>query len=176
MSDDEDEDDNDPKQLAANEGGAAGISAAEAAEAIAFREQQKGTPPKPVKSPVPVEAANGSGNFPKLTPQNLERLLRAKYQNGDEADGEEGEAVEGGQQQQQQTAAPGGPPQYVEHFKAPRGKMVAVPIRVEPKVYFANGSQSLLKSSLGAMLIWFPGTERTFLVSRTTIWAYAKES
>lgn len=122
VSDDEGDDENDPQQVTMDEGNVIGVSAQEAAEAKAFREQNK-------DSDQPRTSSSGqvTQNFPKLTPQNLERLLKAKYQQGEDSD----------EEREQQKTSSG--IQFVNNFQAPKGKLVSVPIRIEPKVYFANG-------------------------------------
>lgn len=136
VSDDEGDDENDPQQVTLDEGGVAGVSASEAAEAKAYREQHKNSPSNTGAAPSAVNVRSTQNqNFPKLTPKNLERLLKAKYQQG------EGDDSEGSDQDAQQAAAKTSSGiQFVNSFRAPRGKMVSVPIRIEPKVYFANGS------------------------------------
>lgn len=130
VSDDEDDDENDPQQVTYDESQVAGISAVEAAEARAYREQHKSDSPLQSLQPA---SATGEQNFPKLTPQNLERLLKAKYH-------------QDGEDEQANRAPPPVSPglQFVQSFTAPKGKQIAVPIRVEPKVYFANGMSSLV--------------------------------
>ncbi|PWN34259.1 putative VTC4-vacuolar transporter chaperone [Meira miltonrushii] len=78
--------------------------------------------------------------FTKLTPNNIKRLWRAKYSR--DADGEDGD------DEDDQDGAPSTARtvpardeeenrEYVNSFHAAPGKKVSVPIRIEPKVYFA---------------------------------------
>ncbi|SPC62169.1 probable VTC4 - Vacuolar Transporter Chaperone [Ustilago sp. UG-2017b] len=84
--------------------------------------------------------------FSKLTPKNIQRLWKTKGSSHDhdedghtdaEADDEDDRvrrALEG-----QDEEVPRGPNvEYVTDFHAQPGKKVSVPIRIEPKVYFAN--------------------------------------
>ncbi len=84
--------------------------------------------------------------FSKLTPKNIQRLWKTKghshehddeHTDADEADDEDDpvrRALEG-----QDEEVPRGPNvEYVRNFHAQPGKKVSVPIRIEPKVYFAN--------------------------------------
>lgn len=109
--------------------------------------------------------------FAKLTPQNLERLLKAKYANEHQkaaANGSDDVAAE-----DPDTGAPADPSasnvtlkrtEYVNSFRAPKGKLVSVPIRIEPKVYFANG-QSIRLDKIDKIANMRFESERTFLVS-----------
>ncbi|KAJ9476137.1 Vacuolar transporter chaperone 4 [Pseudozyma hubeiensis] len=88
--------------------------------------------------------------FSKLTPKNIQRLWKTKgsshqhgdgHHTGDEADDDDDDeddrvrrALEGEDEE-----VPRGPNvEYVREFHAQPGKKVSVPIRIEPKVYFAN--------------------------------------
>ncbi|KIS65853.1 putative vacuolar transporter chaperone [Mycosarcoma maydis] len=85
--------------------------------------------------------------FSKLTPKNIQRLWNTKgssHEHADDANTDAGEAddeddpvrraLEG-----QDEEVPRGPDvEYVRDFYAQPGKKVSVPIRIEPKVYFAN--------------------------------------
>ncbi|CEH15418.1 Protein involved in vacuolar polyphosphate accumulation, contains SPX domain [Ceraceosorus bombacis] len=66
--------------------------------------------------------------FSKLTPANLKRLWRAKNSRAGR-DEEEPRGLGAG-------PAPG--VEYVTNFRAQPGKKVSIPVRIEPKVYFAN--------------------------------------
>ena len=94
------------------------------------------------EGPVSQKPVRAQEIFPKLTPANLHKLLGAKYsreQGANEA------AAEG--------AADGGDPsgfqlvpgriEYVRSFRAQPGKRVAIPVRVEPKVFYANERTTL---------------------------------
>ncbi|EST06826.1 VTC domain protein [Kalmanozyma brasiliensis GHG001] len=81
--------------------------------------------------------------FSKLTPTNIQRLWKTKgssHEHHSDLEDEEDEddrirrALEG-----QDEEVPRGPNvEYVRSFTAQPGKKVSVPIRIEPKVYFAN--------------------------------------
>jgi hypothetical protein len=86
--------------------------------------------------------------FTKLTPANLRRLWRAKNARdgadvGGDDDDEEAEAdararaaLEG--RDEEEPSGSRAPVEYVTNFHAQPGKKVSIPVRVEPKVYFAN--------------------------------------
>ncbi|PWN47838.1 putative VTC4-vacuolar transporter chaperone [Violaceomyces palustris] len=87
----------------------------------------------------------------KLTPKNLQRLWKGKMPRSDEHDDEILEeeeeeddpvrrALEGRDEEEPRSYGSGPPPgvEYVTNFTAQPGKKVSIPIRVEPKVYFAN--------------------------------------
>ncbi len=89
--------------------------------------------------------------FSKLTPNNISRIWRAKYardssgnsQAGgdeDEDDEDEDERIRAQLEGRDEEDAP--PPragvEYVNNFHAQPGKKVSIPVRIEPKVYFAN--------------------------------------
>ncbi|PWZ01240.1 putative VTC4-vacuolar transporter chaperone [Testicularia cyperi] len=83
--------------------------------------------------------------FSKLTPKNIQRLWKTKgssiehddgHTDGEEDDADDPirRALEG-----QDEEVPRGPNvEYVTEFSAQPGKKVSIPIRIEPKVYFAN--------------------------------------
>lgn len=77
--------------------------------------------------------------FPKLTPANLHKLLDTKYNRDRDAGLNEPsqEADPSG------FAAQPGRIEYISSFRAQPGKRVAVPVRVEPKVFFANERTTL---------------------------------
>lgn len=106
---------------------------------------------------------NGPAYFAKLTPGNLRKMLKAKAKKtmsrhsdicpeDSGARANEADVSDGGSDLEDEgpkvvgaTAPRADGVEWIRHFRAPKGKRVAVPVRVEPKVYFA--------------------TERTFLVS-----------
>ncbi|PWN92510.1 putative VTC4-vacuolar transporter chaperone [Acaromyces ingoldii] len=86
--------------------------------------------------------------FTKLTPKNIKRLWRAKYsrdgtsEHDADADGDdelEDEIAARRLQGRDEEEEPTMPlrPEYVTSFQAPSGKKVSLPIRIEPKTYFA---------------------------------------
>jgi hypothetical protein len=169
ISEAEDEDDvGQPTQIAeSNEGLHSGLppDALEAArEAKAFREKQIEEDKKKNQAEAGESSSeqqqqqqqrqrNGKAvveTVAKLTPQNLQRLLRDKYgqgENGEAPSGEEGaeDADEGaaGQEGEGQRRI-----DYVSSFRAQGSKRIAVPVRVEPKVYFANERTYLVSQPL----------------------------
>ncbi len=141
VSDDEDSEDNRQRGQAEDEAAWADLPPEAAAEAKAYRLQNAaaGASEGPAAASRPVKAQE---IFPKLTPANLHKLLGAKYSR-DQATNEA--AAEG--------AADGGDPsgfqsvpgrmEYVSSFRAQPGKRVAIPVRVEPKVFYANERTTL---------------------------------
>lgn len=80
--------------------------------------------------------------FTKLTPKNIKRLWRAKYSRDADADADEEADDEEDETRAERTrTAPARDEEetreYINSFHAPGGKKVSVPIRIEPKVYFA---------------------------------------
>lgn len=86
--------------------------------------------------------------FPKLTPANLSKLLDSKYET--ERDRGLNEAAAEGQD----TLNPSGISlrpgriEYVSSFRAQAGKRIAIPVRVEPKVFYANERTSEFRASM----------------------------
>lgn len=92
--------------------------------------------------------------FTKLAPSNIRRLFRSKYSrdgtgsragdDDDEEDDEEHERIRRalmGRDEEEPRGSGSGPPpgvEYVTSFRAPAGTKVSIPVRIEPKVYFAN--------------------------------------
>ena len=143
LSEDEDEDEDALRAVATDESGAVGLpedarSAAE--EAKKFRETHK----EETKSSTQEEANGFVEQFAKLTPQNLERLLKAKYESGPPAD----RVVEDDPLVEPPNSSTIKVPEYVTSFRAQPGKRVVVPIRIEPKVYFANERTYLVSFGL----------------------------
>lgn len=155
LSDDEDDqqDDLQPRAVGKDETLITGIPAnmaSQAEEAKASRE--KAREKERSDSGKTAEASNEAHQnarkepqFAKLTPQNLERLLQAKYQSEQKA---KQDAEAANQEMENGAVDPTGSgatvrtPEYVNSFRAPSGKLVSVPIRIEPKVYFANGESA----------------------------------
>lgn len=78
--------------------------------------------------------------FTKLSPNNIKRLWRAKYsRDGEDEDGDDEDDQNGAPSTSR--AAPARDEEetreYLNSFHAAPGKKVSVPIRIEPKVYFA---------------------------------------
>lgn len=73
--------------------------------------------------------------FPKLTPANLVKLLESRYdREGDRGLNESGEADPNASG----FSVRPGRTEYVSSFRAQQGKRIAIPVRVEPKVFYAN--------------------------------------
>jgi hypothetical protein len=150
VSEPEEEDEYDyfgqPTEVAKDDGVYSGLppDAQDAArEARAFRESMAGEEDKgkeaEVKEPQQRRDGKAADTATKLTPQNLRRLLKDKYgqgENGDAREGQEGEEEE--DDLAGDRGANGRKVDYVTSFRAQGGKRISVPVRVEPKVYFAN--------------------------------------
>lgn len=89
--------------------------------------------------------------FSKLAPSNIKRFWRSRYSRDDSAsqadDREEDDederirrALEGRDEEEPRGTGYGPPSnvEYVNSFRAPAGTKISIPVRVEPKVYFAN--------------------------------------
>ncbi|EGG03659.1 uncharacterized protein MELLADRAFT_49481 [Melampsora larici-populina 98AG31] len=88
----------------------------------------------------------------KLTPGNLRKMLKVKakklrsrnavesgsQENHADASDAESDLADEGPKVVGATAPRESGVEWIRHFQAPRGKRVAVPVRVEPKVYFAT--------------------------------------
>lgn len=137
VSDDEDNEENRLRYVVNRDGEEADwadLPKGAAAEAKAFRDSNAGkeTPDKkPVGSSQKVKEI-----FTKLTPANLARLLNSKYTGEHErtlnSGADEGEMNESG------FSLKPGRIEYVSSFRAQPGKRIAIPVRIEPKVFFAN--------------------------------------
>ena len=73
----------------------------------------------------------------------------------DSADDDEEEEEEGGQGEEGEEDEDGDRVVYVDHFRAPAGKRIAVPVRVEPKVVFA-AERTFLKVCTDTVLVYCP--------------------
>lgn len=162
VSDDEDDEGNRHFAATTDEAGWADLDPQAAAEAKAFRDAQAklqaGPGGQPDRShltaaiPKPPSNKPSADFFPKLTPQNLSKLVESRYTldrdrglnersgSGEDAGREEADATGA-------TAATGNPSgisltpgrvEYVSSFRAQQGKKIAIPVRVEPKVFYAN--------------------------------------
>jgi len=143
VSDDEDADDDRFVGTAVDEAAWAQLPPEAAAEAKAHREELA----KSVKATISQQggATNGDNNgnlvkqtkemFPKLTPANLVKLLESRYdREGDRGLNESGEADPNASG----FSVRPGRTEYVSSFRAQQGKRIAIPVRVEPKVFYAN--------------------------------------
>ncbi|TIA92565.1 hypothetical protein E3P81_01319 [Wallemia ichthyophaga] len=109
----------------------------------------------------------------KATPRTLKSYLSWFFRNDhidytfDDSDDEDGKALD------EETANRGDDVEYVDTFRAESGKKICVPVRVEPKVYFANERTflkwlqfSVLISTIAVALVNFTSTaDRTGVVS-----------
>lgn len=142
------------KQRAENPGGAtsdmaaAALAAQRSTVSRAPGTAQRAGPPKR-EDILSTSTAFDKNYFSKLTPKNIQRLWRAKYsrdanEGDDEDETEEGSSRrdgEEGRDEEEPQSANGqsrSGVEYVTHFSAQPGKKVSVPVRIEPKVYFAN--------------------------------------
>ncbi|GAA5905699.1 Vtc4p [Sporobolomyces salmoneus] len=146
VSDDEDADDDRLVATTIDEAAWAQLPPEAAAEAKAHREELA----KMVKTQA-AQAGPSNGNgvaakstkeiFPKLTPANLVKLLESRHdREGDRPLNESGEAD---QNASAFSVRPGPRNEYVSSFRAQEGKRIAIPVRVEPKVFYANERTTL---------------------------------
>ncbi|GAA5820997.1 hypothetical protein JCM3770_004462 [Rhodotorula araucariae] len=171
VSDDEDEEGNRHFAATSDEAGWADLDPQAAAEAKAYRDAQAKLKTGPggqqdrshLTAAIP-RPARQHDLFPKLTPQNLSKLIDSRY-TLDRDRGLNAHAPPAQQQQHQEqdeavleaeatgaTAASGNPSglsltpgriEYVSSFRAQPGKKIAIPVRVEPKVFYANERTTL---------------------------------
>jgi hypothetical protein len=137
-----DEESNDGDRLAAvatDEAGWANLPPHAAAEAKAFRDSEarnaSTTPAKPVGKPQQQEI------FTKLTPANLYKLLNSRYDQDRDRDLNTGSAATPVGEEEANASGISvrtGRVEYVSSFRAAAGKRLAIPVRIEPKVFFAN--------------------------------------
>lgn len=152
VSDDEDADDDRLVATTTDEAAWAQLPPEAAAEAKAHREELAKVVEDRVAQSGP---SNGNGVaarstkeiFPKLTPANLVKLLESRY------DRERDRPLNESGQGEADPNASGfsvrpGRTQYVSSFRAQEGKRIAIPVRVEPKVFYANERTSELSFSL----------------------------
>ncbi|BGP42486.1 vacuolar transporter chaperone [Rhodotorula kratochvilovae] len=174
VSDDEDDEGNRHFAATSDEAGWADLDPQAAAEAKAYRDAQAKLKAGPggqqdrshLTAAIPKPPPHKQHDvFPKLTPQNLSKLIDSRYtldrdrglnerarpaaaqQQSDEQDESAREAEATGA-----TAATGNPSgisltpgrvEYVSSFRAGPGKKIAIPVRVEPKVFYANERTTL---------------------------------
>ncbi|GAA5939712.1 Vtc4p [Sporobolomyces koalae] len=145
VSDDEDADDDRLVATTIDEAAWAQLPPEAAAEAKAHRDELA----KTIKTSV-LQSGSGNGNgvaaktkheiFPKLTPANLVKLLESRYdREGDRGLNESGEADPNASG----FSVRPGRTEYVSSFRAQEGKRIAIPVRVEPKVFYANERTTL---------------------------------
>ncbi|GAA5867318.1 hypothetical protein JCM1840_005027 [Sporobolomyces johnsonii] len=159
VSDDEDADDDRLVATTNDEAGWADLPPDAAAEAKKYRDEQAKlrTGPAGQSAQSHLQAAVAAAPpkqrelFPKLTPANLSKLLESRYEtdrNGglNERQAASEAAVTGASDA---TGNPSGISlrpgriEYVSSFRAGEGKKIAIPVRVEPKVFYANERTTL---------------------------------
>ncbi|BGO94275.1 hypothetical protein NBRC10512_002723 [Rhodotorula toruloides] len=162
VSDDEEDEGNRHIGATADEAGWADLDPQAAAEAKAYREAQskvaKGPGGRPEQSHLvaaPPKPPKSNEFFPKLTPANLSKLLDSRYElERDRGLNQQGASAEVRAEAEATGAAEAtgnpsgislvpGRVEYVSSFRAGQGKKIAVPVRVEPKVFYANERTTL---------------------------------
>lgn len=163
LSDDEEDEGNRHIATTNHEAAWADIDPEAAAEARAFREAQSKLQKGPggqsdqshLNAAMPPAPSAPRELFMKLTPANLSKLVQSRY----EMDRDTG--LNEPRQEQQDGASPRpdrngngsgislvpGRVEYVSSFRASAGKKIAVPVRVEPKVFYANERTSACRLS-----------------------------
>lgn len=171
LSDDEDEgEDNRLKGAARNEGDWVGdVGEADLQAAKSYRENHVREEAERAKKPGKAVKRDGATSvkeiFTKLTPANLARLLNSKLDmdrnrplnsgtssrptesNGNgisPVSNEEVQDISGEQVNESGFTLNPGRIEYVSSFRAGPGKRIAIPVRIEPKVFFANERTSAL--------------------------------
>ncbi|CEQ41926.1 SPOSA6832_03677 [Sporobolomyces salmonicolor] len=157
VSDDEDADDDRLVATTNDEAGWADLPPDAAAEAKKYRDEQAKlrTGPAGHSARSHLQAARAAPKqrelFPKLTPANLSKLLESRYETDrhrglNERQAPSNAAVTGASDA---TGNPSGISlrpgriEYVSSFRAGEGKKIAIPVRVEPKVFYANERTTL---------------------------------
>lgn len=146
VSDDEESEGNRHRGQVEDEAAWADLPPEAAAQAKAYRLQNANNS-NTSDATVSAKPSKAHEIFPKLTPANLHKLLGAKYQR--EADRGANEAPADGTNGTGEAEDPSGFQslpgriEYVRSFRAQPGKRVAIPVRVEPKVFYANERTTL---------------------------------
>ncbi|GAA5995708.1 Vtc4p [Rhodotorula paludigena] len=163
LSEDEEDEGNRHVSATTDEAGWADLDPQAAAEAKAYRDAQSkaqkpgGRPEQSHLTAAPAKPNKMQEFFPKLTPANLSKLLDSRYEMernrglNEGANGSPDDAVAEAESTGA-SAATGGPAglslvpgrvEYVSSFRAATGKKIAIPVRVEPKVFYANERTTL---------------------------------
>ncbi|GAA5985004.1 hypothetical protein JCM10908_002485 [Rhodotorula pacifica] len=150
VSDDEEDEGNRHIATTSHEAAWADVDPQAAAEARAFREAQskihKGPGGQQEQSHLTAAAPSAPKElFMKLTPANLSKLVQSRYEL------ERDTGLNEAQTSRTNGSAGGasgislvpGRVEYVSSFRAQEGKKIAVPVRVEPKVFYANERTTL---------------------------------
>ena len=134
VSDDEEAEDNRFQSVAKDEASWTNLPHGAAAEAKAFRDKNVDANQSVAKKgPTTVKEI-----FTKLTPGNLSRLLNSKYDMDRNRGMNEPEGENAGEMNEAGFTLKPGRIEYVSSFRAQPGKRIAIPVRIEPKVFFAN--------------------------------------
>lgn len=132
--------------------GQSGINRASGLTERERRQRDAGRKPAGRNEILSTSTAFDKNYFSKLAPSNIKDFFRGKYSRDEpaSAQGDGGEqdeedervrrALEGRDEEEPRGSGSGPPPgvEYVTNFRAPAGTKVSIPVRVEPKVYFAN--------------------------------------
>lgn len=145
VSDDEEDEGNRHIATTSHEAAWADIDPQAAAEARAFREAQskiqKGPGGQSDQSHLTAAAPSAPKElFMKLTPANLSKLVQSRYELERDTglnENQDSRANNGNASGSGISLVPGRV-EYVSSFRAQEGKKIAVPVRVEPKVFYAN--------------------------------------
>ncbi|GAA5862346.1 hypothetical protein JCM3774_002486 [Rhodotorula dairenensis] len=149
VSDDEEDEGNRHIATTSHEAAWADVDPQAAAEARAFREAQskiqKGPGGQPDQSHLTAAVPSAPRElFMKLTPANLSKLVQSRYElERDSGLNENPGTPTGGNAGSSGISLVPGRVEYVSSFRAQEGKKIAVPVRVEPKVFYANERTTL---------------------------------
>ena len=127
LSDDEEDDGDHFQSVTQDEAGWANLPPQAAAEAAAIRQRNAQQASEPEPSQAKRRGKTAPEVFTKLTRANLARLINTRY----------GRDEEQNENASNMTVRPGRL-EYVSSYRAEPGKRIAIPVRIEPKVYFAN--------------------------------------
>lgn len=150
VSDDEEDEGNRHIATTSHEAAWADVDPQAAAEARAFREAQskiqKGPGGQADQSHLTAAAPSAPKElFMKLTPANLSKLVQSRYELERDTglnENQDARANNGNASGSGISLVPGRV-EYVSSFRAQEGKKIAVPVRVEPKVFYANERTTL---------------------------------
>ncbi|KAG0660330.1 vacuolar transporter chaperone [Rhodotorula mucilaginosa] len=150
VSDDEEDEGNRHIATTSHEAAWADVDPQAAAEARAFREaqskMQKGPGGQPDQSHLTAAVPSAPKElFMKLTPANLSKLVQSRYELERDTglnESQDSRANNGNASGSGISLVPGRV-EYVSSFRAQEGKKIAVPVRVEPKVFYANERTTL---------------------------------
>jgi uncharacterized membrane protein YidH (DUF202 family) len=127
--------------------GQSGIAGAAQLTERQKRERDAGNKPVGRDQILSTSTAFDKTYFSKLAPANLKNIFRGRYsrdepeQTAEEEEDERARRALEGRDEEEPRGSGSGPPanvEYVSTFRAPVGTKISIPVRVEPKVYFAN--------------------------------------